>query len=456
MAVILSRHIPASLAEQLMTECGVPFDRRTSSLKRAERMALVEALTSYPLPWSGNEGYKKAEVTGGGIKLADVDLKTLESRQGRGAVSLWRDARRVRPHRRPQLLLGVVHRPRRRSRRRRREGATFSGARRVADDDLDTRRAVGGPADLQRLVGLHPLFRSQLLRPRHQNAVPRAVAVAVSRHARRHAHPSRINGACSPSGWCGAIESVTGLDPHVIDVALKTLALAASTALLYLFSTTLVSTVGAVLAAVLYLFVTAAAFSSEGYAIYFTNDYLAVLSWFAGALAVRHRAWMLAALAAFAGAWAKETAVLIVFLVTFEALRKRAPWGAVILCAIAFAIPTATLRIMYPAPLAQWAWWDTFKLNVPFVTWEGTVIAKSLRDNLKVILFLNVVWWWAWRAWRRTQDAYLTSLALTLACYVVLAWMVVYIRELRHMLPFTIFVIPMAVAELEAAGQRRP
>ena len=49
-----------------------------------------------------------------------------------------------------------------------------------------------------------------------------------------------------------------------------------------MFSTTLVSALGAVLAAVLYLFVTAAAFSSEGYAIYFTNDYLAVLSWFAG------------------------------------------------------------------------------------------------------------------------------------------------------------------------------
>jgi hypothetical protein len=252
-----------------------------------------------------------------------------------------------------------------------------------------------------------------------------------------------------------AFESATGLDPHVIDVALKTLALAASTALLYMFSATLVSAVGAVLAAVLYLLVTAAAFSSEGYAIYFTNDYLAVLSWFAGALAVRHRSWMVAALAAFAGAWAKETAVLIVFLLTFEALRKRAPWSAVILCAIAFAIPTAALRIVYPAPLAQWAWWDTFRLNVPFVTWDGTVIAKSLRDNLKVILFLNVLWWWAWRAWRRTQDAYLTSLALTLACYVVLAWMVVYIRELRHMLPFTIFVIPLAVAELEALGQGR-
>ena len=74
----------------------------------------------------------------------------------------------------------------------------------------------------------------------------------------------------------------------------------------------------------MYLFVTAAAFGSEGYAIYFTNDYLAILSWFAGVVALRRGHWWLAALAAFAGAWAKETAMLIAFLAGFEALRKRA------------------------------------------------------------------------------------------------------------------------------------
>jgi len=82
---------------------------------------------------------------------------------------------------------------------------------------------------------------------------------------------------------------IAPVDPHVIDVAVKTLSLAASAALLYMFSTTLVSPLGAVLSAVLYLFVTAAAFSSEGYAIYFTNDYLAILSWFAGVVALRRK-----------------------------------------------------------------------------------------------------------------------------------------------------------------------
>ena len=79
-ATLLARHIPARLSERLMTETGVPADRRTSALKRAERLALVEALTAYVVPWTGNEGYKKAEVTGGGVALTDVDPKTLESR----------------------------------------------------------------------------------------------------------------------------------------------------------------------------------------------------------------------------------------------------------------------------------------------------------------------------------------------------------------------------------------
>jgi hypothetical protein len=248
--------------------------------------------------------------------------------------------------------------------------------------------------------------------------------------------------------------AIAPIDPHLIDAGIKTLALAASGALLYMFSTTIVTALGAVLATVTYLFVTAAAFGSEGYAIYFTNDYLAILSWFAGVVALRRKQWWLAALAAFAGAWAKETAMLIAFVAGFEALRNRAPWSAPIACGIAFAIPTLALRTIYPAPLAEWAWWDTFRLNVPFLVWDPVVIAKSVRDNLKVLLFFNVMLFWAWRAWRRMRDGFVVSLGLTLACYVVLAWMVVYIRELRHMLPFTILVVPLAVAELEAQMAR--
>lgn len=243
---------------------------------------------------------------------------------------------------------------------------------------------------------------------------------------------------------------IVPVDPHAIDVVVKTVSLAASTALLYSFATTIVTPMGAILSAVTYLFVTAAAFASEGYAIYFTNDYLAILSFFAGVVALRKGQWWWAAVAAFFGAWAKETAMLIAFVAGFEALRKRGPWSAVIACALAFAIPTAILRTIYPAPFAQWAWWDTFRLNVPFIVWDPAIIAKALRDNAKVLLFFNVTLWLAWRGWRKVHDSFVVSLALALGCYVILAWMVVYIRELRHMLPFTILVIPLAVAELES------
>lgn len=83
-AAIIARHIPARLGEHLMAQSGIPPDRRTSSLKRTERLALIEALTSYALPWSGDEGYKKAEVTGGGVALNEIDPKTLESRRTPG------------------------------------------------------------------------------------------------------------------------------------------------------------------------------------------------------------------------------------------------------------------------------------------------------------------------------------------------------------------------------------
>jgi predicted flavoprotein YhiN len=51
-----------------------------AQLKNSERAALVTALTKYPLSVTGSEGYKKAEVTGGGVPLEQVQCSTMESR----------------------------------------------------------------------------------------------------------------------------------------------------------------------------------------------------------------------------------------------------------------------------------------------------------------------------------------------------------------------------------------
>jgi len=50
-------------------------------LRSDERKRLLDALTQYDLPWTGHEGYRTAEVTGGGVALSDVDPRTMESRR---------------------------------------------------------------------------------------------------------------------------------------------------------------------------------------------------------------------------------------------------------------------------------------------------------------------------------------------------------------------------------------
>jgi hypothetical protein len=68
----------------LIGVAGVDPTRLLAELRREERLALIETLVRGALPWSGSEGYKKAEVTGGGVSLAEIDPKTMESRRHPG------------------------------------------------------------------------------------------------------------------------------------------------------------------------------------------------------------------------------------------------------------------------------------------------------------------------------------------------------------------------------------
>ncbi len=81
---LLRRHLPARLAERLLLEAGVADAVPLAQLRREARANLVALLTRYPLPHTGDEGYRKAEVTGGGVALGEVDPRTLESRVAPG------------------------------------------------------------------------------------------------------------------------------------------------------------------------------------------------------------------------------------------------------------------------------------------------------------------------------------------------------------------------------------
>lgn len=77
---MLRARLPARLAEALLADAGVRGGTTRSQLKREERARLVAALTKHPLHWTGDEGYKRAEVTGGGVALEEIDPRTMESR----------------------------------------------------------------------------------------------------------------------------------------------------------------------------------------------------------------------------------------------------------------------------------------------------------------------------------------------------------------------------------------
>jgi predicted flavoprotein YhiN len=77
----LRAELPERLAEALASLAGVESSRLLAELRREERLRLIETLVRGELPWTGDEGYKKAEVTGGGVSLAEVDPRTLESRR---------------------------------------------------------------------------------------------------------------------------------------------------------------------------------------------------------------------------------------------------------------------------------------------------------------------------------------------------------------------------------------
>lgn len=81
---VVAQRLPRRLAEALVREAGVDPSTALAQLRRADRRRVVDALTAYPLPWTGHEGYKKAEVTGGGVRLDEVDPRTMESRRTPG------------------------------------------------------------------------------------------------------------------------------------------------------------------------------------------------------------------------------------------------------------------------------------------------------------------------------------------------------------------------------------
>ena len=77
----LKRYLPDRFAEALLDRyLGIGLDLPLSQLSKDDRKALCHALTALPLPVDGDRGYKYAEVTAGGVPMAEVQTATMASK----------------------------------------------------------------------------------------------------------------------------------------------------------------------------------------------------------------------------------------------------------------------------------------------------------------------------------------------------------------------------------------
>jgi len=78
---ILAGRLPRRLCDTVMSLAALPVERLAVELRKEERARLVQHLKQLPVPLTGTLGFKKAEVTAGGIALDEVDSRTMQSKK---------------------------------------------------------------------------------------------------------------------------------------------------------------------------------------------------------------------------------------------------------------------------------------------------------------------------------------------------------------------------------------
>jgi predicted Rossmann fold flavoprotein len=81
LAGVLAAHLPRRLCDALLALAGLPVDRKAAALSREDRSRLGAVLKRLTIPITGTLGFKKAEVTVGGVALDEVDSRTMQSKR---------------------------------------------------------------------------------------------------------------------------------------------------------------------------------------------------------------------------------------------------------------------------------------------------------------------------------------------------------------------------------------
>jgi predicted Rossmann fold flavoprotein len=80
-STLLARGLPQRVADAVLHAAQVPPGQRGAEHSKDERNRLVRTIKHLPIPLSGTLGFKKAEVTAGGVPLEEVDSRTMQSKR---------------------------------------------------------------------------------------------------------------------------------------------------------------------------------------------------------------------------------------------------------------------------------------------------------------------------------------------------------------------------------------
>ena len=76
--------LPRSMIPVVLKRLEISADLQANSLKKQQRRALVELLKAFPVEIAGKRPVAEAIITSGGIKISEIDPKTMESKKVSG------------------------------------------------------------------------------------------------------------------------------------------------------------------------------------------------------------------------------------------------------------------------------------------------------------------------------------------------------------------------------------
>lgn len=81
---VLGGIVPQSMIPVLAERCEIPVEQKAHDIRREQRRRLLEALKDFSVELSGTRPVAEAIVTSGGVKVGEIDPKTMESKRVSG------------------------------------------------------------------------------------------------------------------------------------------------------------------------------------------------------------------------------------------------------------------------------------------------------------------------------------------------------------------------------------